>query len=124
MNRSVPEACFQELLEMADVTGVALLPAAGGAHTVAFPEASSPADAIVAALRPLVERLSGAVEAELVFECGRLYLRRTAAGTLVVLLDPFASVALVRLQCDVLIPTLEGQGNGNGRRRLWRRGRN
>ena len=122
MNRQVPEALFHELLEMADVSGVALLTGDRGASTVSFRDAPCPAGDVVDALGPLVERLAGAVEAEFVFECGRMYIRRTKAGILVVVLDPFASLPLVRLQCDVLIPELERQGNGNGRRRLWRRG--
>ena len=116
MNASGFRSCFRDLLEMTDVAGLALFSCGGNSGRVAAPQAIFSQGIDTDSLLPLVEAASEAAEAELVFEHGRLYLRRTKVGTLVVQLDPFASVALVRLQCDVLLPDLEKRANG----RRWR----
>ncbi len=51
--------------------------------------------------------LSGVKEADLVFEGGKLYLRRFSSGYLLILMGILAPVAMVRLSCNLLLPSLE-----------------
>jgi hypothetical protein len=60
-------------------------------------------------------------EAELVFEKGRLYLRRTAEGVLVVVMGLIAPSAVIRLNCDILLPALKEQRSAKGLRRFFKR---
>jgi hypothetical protein len=60
-------------------------------------------------------------EAELVFERGRLYVRRTAEGVLVVVMGLIAPCAVIRLNCDILLPALKEQRKVTGIKRLFKR---
>jgi hypothetical protein len=46
-------------------------------------------------------------EADFVYENGRLYLRATEQGYLMVMMGPAVSVAMVKLNCDILLPQLK-----------------
>ena len=70
-----------------------------------------------------IDSMSGVREADLLFEHGRLYIRRTDLGYLLVLMGSFAPVALVRLTCDTLLPALNGSGKGRRRRGFFRKQR-
>ena len=59
--------------------------------------------------------------ADLIFENSRVYLRRTELGYLFVLMDAFAQTALVRLNCDILAPSLKEMKGGKGLRRLFKK---
>ncbi|MCP4746940.1 MAG: hypothetical protein GY874_12510 [Desulfobacteraceae bacterium] len=45
-------------------------------------------------------------EADLVFENARCYLRKAKTGYLLVILEAFASLSAIKLQCDLIIPKL------------------
>jgi hypothetical protein len=60
-------------------------------------------------------------EADLIFENSRVYLRRTELGYLFVLMDAFAQTALVRLNCDILAPSLKEMKGSTGLRRLFKK---
>ena len=69
----------------------------------------------------LVESLAGMREADLIFEKGRLYIRRTDIGYLVVLIGPFVPIAMIRLQCDILLPLLTPSKKTRGIRRFFKK---
>ena len=57
-------------------------------------------------------------EAELVFDNVRLYLRQSPAGLVIVVMGRFALIAMVRLNVDILMPSLgqpKKQSKGLGR---------
>ena len=54
-----------------------------------------------------IESLAGMRETDLIFEKGRLYIRRTDIGYLVILIGLFVPIAMMRLQCDILLPSLK-----------------
>jgi len=68
-----------------------------------------------------IESLAGMREADLIFEKGRLYIRRTDMGFLVVLIGPFVPIAMIRLQCDILLPSLRPVKKTKGIRRLFKK---
>lgn len=96
---------FNDLIDLKDVNGVILISFDG---EVIYEDFSSPL-----AERPesrdwrsFVESLNGAKEANLVFEKGTLYVRETKIGYLVVSMGFLASAPMVRLTCDVLLPSI------------------
>ena len=56
--------------------------------------------------RFFIESLEGMRETDLVFEKGRIYIRRTEIGYLIILLALFVPIAMIRLNCDILLPLL------------------
>ena len=50
-----------------------------------------------------IESLDGMREADLIFDKGRLYIRRNDMGYLVLLIGPFVPIAMIRLQCDIVL---------------------
>jgi hypothetical protein len=68
----------------------------------------------------LTDALTGAVqEADMVFSKRRVYLRRTPLGPLLVILTLTAPIAMVRLHCDMLIPTLKPPKRTSGLKRIF-----
>jgi hypothetical protein len=54
-------------------------------------------------LMPVLQKMR---EADFVYENGRLYLRATEQGYLLVIMGPAVSIAMVKLNCDILLPQL------------------
>lgn len=57
--------------------------------------------------KKLIDVLGQSREADFVFENGRIYLRQTLEGYLVISMQLFASIAMVKLNCDILLPNLK-----------------
>jgi hypothetical protein len=68
-----------------------------------------------------IESLAGMREADLIFEKGRLYIRRNDMGYLVVLIGPFVPIAMIRLQCDIVLPSLTPAKKTKGIRRFFKK---
>ena len=71
--------------------------------------------------RLLIESLANIRETDLIFEKGRLYIRRTGLGFLVVLMGSFVPIAMMRLQCDILLPSLKPAKATKGIRGLFKK---
>jgi len=63
----------------------------------------------------LAVELRDIAEAEFVFERDRFYIRKSHSGFLLVILDDFAPVSMVRLNCEIVLPTLDRMKPGGGR---------
>ncbi len=59
-----------------------------------------------------IESLEGMRETDLVFEKGRIYIRKTGIGYLVILMALFVPIAMIRLNCDILLPMLTQSKSG------------
>lgn len=59
-----------------------------------------------------IESLEGMRETDLVFEKGRIYIRRTELGYLIILMALFVPIAMIRLNCDILLPSLTHSKSG------------
>lgn len=57
-----------------------------------------------AALMPVLRKMR---EADIVYENGRLYMRATEQGYLLVIMGPVVSIAMVKLNCDIILPQLK-----------------
>ena len=54
-----------------------------------------------------IESLEGMRESDLIFEKGRIYIRKTEIGYIVILMALFVPIAMIRLNCDILLPSLK-----------------
>ena len=62
----------------------------------------------------LIDALDGAREADAVFEDRRIYIRKAESGYIVVIMDVYAPIAMVRLNCDILLPELKNKKTSKG----------
>jgi hypothetical protein len=111
---------FADILNLEGVNGVLLFSSGGEVVFQAF-RSSLPEEPASREWWPLfIDSLGGIREADLVFDMGRIYVKRSEESYLMVLLSPSASIAMVRLNCDILLPSL-GQYKSKGLRRLFKR---
>ena len=54
-----------------------------------------------------IQSLDNIQEAEFIFENSRFYIRRTGTGYIFVLMGESGHIEMVRLNCDILIPSME-----------------
>ncbi len=114
---------FKDVLGIEGVRGVLYLTEDG---TVAFSQAAGGHQADAARIpetgwTALAAALSGITETEMVFDSGRLYIRKSSNGYLVVILEDHAPVSMVRLNCEVLMSSLDKQKSSKGIGQLFRR---
>jgi hypothetical protein len=111
---------FRDILSLEGVKGVVLFSMEGD---VVFKEFSQSLEAEPdhRDWRPLLQSLEGIRETDLLFEKGRLYIRRTEIGYLFVLAGLFAPIAMLRLNCDILLPSLKSTQKTKGLLRLFRK---
>jgi hypothetical protein len=57
--------------------------------------------------RFFIESLEGMRETDLIFEEGRIYIRKTEIGYLLILMALYVPIAMIRLNCDILLPSLQ-----------------
>ena len=113
---------FHDILNTKGVKGVLLFSPSGD---IIFKEFIAPVDEKPESTdwRFFVESLEGTRETDLVFEKGRIYIRRSEMGYLVVLMALFVPIAMVRLNCDILLPSLKQQKSGKKLGRILKIGK-
>jgi len=111
---------FGDILSMEGVKGLLLFSFAG---EVIFKEFNPPLAGGIENYdwSLFIESLSRMRETDLIFDKGRLYIRRTDVGFLVVLVGPFVPIAMMRLQCDILLPALKPTKATRGIRRFFKK---
>jgi hypothetical protein len=110
---------FKELVAMDGVKGVLLFMPSG---ELVFKEFTIGGCQSVSCKEwfALVTSIGNTQEADLLFEKGRLYTRRTADGVMVVMMGLIAPCAMIRLNCDVLLRNLKAHPAPRGLRRFFR----
>jgi hypothetical protein len=68
-----------------------------------------------------IETLEGMRETDLVFEKGRVYIRKTEIGYLIILMALFVPIAMIRLNCDILLPSLKKSKPGGKLGRFFKK---
>lgn len=103
--KAISEQITRDILQLKDVQGVMLFTATG---ELLFKKFAAPATEKpnIKQWTPFINALSDIQEAELVFDHLRLYIRSAEIGFLIVIMKLSASVSLMRLHCDVLLPSL------------------
>ena len=56
---------------------------------------------------PFVLELSGIADAEMIFDAGKFYVKKSDTGYLLVIMEDYAQLSMVRLNCEVLLPSLD-----------------
>ena len=99
---------FKDILSLDDVKGAFVVSTTGEIVFQSF--SAEPAKPITELdLRKLTQGLSTVVEVELIYENIRLYIRKFARGFVVIVMGRFALVSMVRLNCDIILPSLSGE---------------
>jgi hypothetical protein len=111
---------FNDILSVEGIRGLILFSFSGDLIYKNFNHKAAEEDKIKD-LRRFLESLAGIRETDLIFTKGRLYVRRTDIGYLVVVMGLFVPVAMMRLQCDILLPSLKSALKKKGIRRLFKR---
>jgi hypothetical protein len=116
------EELFDDILRMEDVRGVMLLSFEG---KIAFAKFLSPLSKNLESNDwiSFLHSLNGVREADLVFQKSRLYIRKAKIGYLLIVMGIFAPAATIRLNCDILLPSLKQMGAGKGLLRLFKKKR-
>ncbi|MBW1704929.1 MAG: hypothetical protein JRJ86_07140 [Deltaproteobacteria bacterium] len=112
---------FNDILSIEDVEGVMLFSFEG---ELVFKEVLSPLvdeSDNMESLGLFIASLKGIREADLVFEKARLYVRKTSSGYVMILMGVFAPIAMVRLNCDILLPSLKKVATTKGWRNLFKK---
>ena len=99
---------FKDILDLEDVQGVLFLSFDG---KIIFSEFLSRLPEKFKAVNWLlfIHTLKGIQEAEFIFENSRCYIRRAKTGYILVIMGKIALIEMVRLYCDILLPTFEQQ---------------
>ena len=111
---------FKDILNMEGVKGLMMFSFAGEPVYKEFNQAQ-PEGIESRDWSLFIESLAGMRETDLIFKKGRLYVRRTDIGYLVVLMGLFVPIAMMRLQCDILLPSLKPAKSVKGIRRLFKK---
>ena len=97
---------FKDIFDIDNVQGVMFLPIKGK-HVFSEFASQQPKNIGDINWLPFIHSLNGIHEAELIFENNRFYLRRAGMGYILVVMGKAGLTEMVRLNCDVLISSLE-----------------
>ena len=97
---------FNDILSTDGVTGTMLFAFNGDLVFQEFSTALKDAPA-QRDWRLFIQSLEGMRETDLIFENGRIYIRKTAIGYAVILMTLFVPIAMIRLNCDILLAALQ-----------------
>lgn len=111
------KALFQDILSIDNVKGIMLLSPEGDCLVEEFP--SPPPEGIPAGYKwsRFVQSMEGIREADLLFGKKRVYVRKADPGYLMVVMGLTAPVAMVRMNCDMVLPSLN-KGNASKQKGL------
>jgi hypothetical protein len=98
---------FKDILNMEDINGIMLFSLEGELIYKVFlsPLPEEPENKSWWGL--FIRSLNGIREADLIFEKSKFYIRKTEIGYLIILMGIFVPTAMVRLNCDMVLPTLK-----------------
>lgn len=99
---------FKDLIETEGVCGVIVLDAAGALITSRFSDLHLNGKDMVERFswEPLILELDEFMESDFVFDKKRFYIRKLKNAFLLVIMDDIASISMVRLNCEILLPEL------------------
>jgi hypothetical protein len=98
---------FEDIVNMEDIHGILLLSLEGEPIFKQIKVPHLKGQELDELWPRVVKVLGDTREADLIFEKARLYIRKTDVGYLIVHMGQFASAAMVRLNCDMILPSLK-----------------
>ncbi len=112
---------FSDLLKTNGVEGVILFSKNGDILFEAFNDSAAPETAGFDNWQAIASTIGSVREGDLIFEAGRLYIRKTEKGFLLVVMTLATSIAMVKLNCDILLPHLKKSSEAKGFKRFFKR---
>jgi len=111
---------FKDILSVEGIKGVVLFSVKGEVIFKTFLSAI-PEDPETRDWALFFESINKVRECDIILEGGKIYIRKTELGFLVILMNSSTPVALVRLNCDVLLPSLKPAKTSTGLGRFFKR---
>ena len=115
------QALFKDIIKLDGVYGLIFFSREGRVlfestdpHWISLPQGFRDADKLL----PVLQKMR---EADFVYENGRIYVRATERGYLLVIMGPLVSIAMVKLNCDIILPQLKTDKPGGKLKGLFRR---
>ncbi len=98
---------FKDILSMEDIDGIMLFSFKGELFNKVFLSPLSEEPENIGWWELFIRTLNGVREADLIFEKSKFYIRKTEIGYLIILMGISVPTAMVRLNCDMLLPALK-----------------
>jgi len=114
------EELFKDIVEIKGVQGVIVLDAGGKILFESIAGSKTGIKQRYTNWKKLIDALGNLREADFVFDNGRVYLRNADNNYLIVSMQSFASIAMVKLNCDILLPQLKN-AKSKGLKSLFKR---
>jgi hypothetical protein len=124
------ESLFEDLFSIEGVLGILVITDDGASEYIKFisPLAERIGDKNFSSfiknsinLEALREAFDKALETLIIYEKLRLYVRKTQSGYLIVVMGMFVPVAMVRMNCQIIIPELDKMKKGKGLGRFFKK---
>ncbi len=112
---------FQELLGMDGVHGLILLSQDGKILFESLDKNRFSPERSNLSWIAIIDSLEEFEEVDLVFEQGRFYIRRAGVGYLMISMSESVSIAMVKLNCDIILPELSKVKPSKGIRGFFKR---
>ena len=114
------EKIFQDLLTMDGVHGLVLLSNEGKVLFESLDDNRFLLEKSTLSWKMIFDTLEEFREMDLVYESGRYYMRKTENGLLLISMALEVSIAMVKLNCDIVIPELKKIQSGKGLKRFFK----
>ena len=115
------EELFKDILEINGVQSVILLDDTGKVIYESMHDLRHGAKQRYTNWKRFLDCLDNVREADFLFDKGRIYIRHTDKGFVLICMQSFASIAMVKLNCDILLPQLKSGRTAKGLKGLFKR---
>lgn len=114
------EKLFQDILTMDGVQGLVLLSNDGEIQYESHGQGRFNLDKSTLSWKIIIEKFGQSQEMDLVYDGGRYYMRKTDNGFLLISMRLDVSIAMVKLNCDIVIPELKKAKTSKGLKRFFK----
>ena len=115
------EELFKDILNINGVQSVILLDNGGKVLYESMRDQRPGAKQRYTNWKKFIDCLDNIREADFLFDKGRIYIRHTDKGFVLICMQSFASIAMVKLNCDILLPQLKSGKTTKGLKGLFKR---
>jgi len=112
---------LKDVLSIKGVQGIILLSGEGNIIFDSMEGNRSGKNQTFSNWKKLIDVLKNAREADFVLENGRFYIRQTHDGYLLISMQLLASIAMIKLNCDILLPHLKSTKSNKGIKGFFKR---
>jgi hypothetical protein len=110
---------FEDILSIDGVHGLILLSEEGKVLFESLDEQHFLPKKNTLRWKMIVDALEDFREMDLMYEQGRFYMLKTAAGCLIISMSLDVSTAMLKLNCDIIVPQLQKVKSGRGFKKFF-----